>query len=94
MSKEAVYWKTKDGHRINVDDMDDNHVRNAFKMLIRQHIAVLNRANNIIAKYNTITDVLSNVRFELKGDMAREFNDSFPGDEDDDCDATIIDIEP
>lgn len=33
--KEPVYWTTKDGIKMNVDDMDDNHVRNAFKMLLR-----------------------------------------------------------
>ncbi len=93
MNKETLYWTTKDGRRLNVDDMDDNHVRNAFKMLIRQHIAVLNRANNIIAKYNTITDVLSNVRFGLKGDMAQEFNDFFPDDEDDQ-ELDAFDFEP
>ncbi len=34
MSKD-VFWTTKDGTKMNVDDMDDNHVRNAFKMLLR-----------------------------------------------------------
>ena len=31
-----IYWTTKTGVVINVDDMDDNHVRNAFKMLLRK----------------------------------------------------------
>ena len=31
-----LYWTTKTGVVINVDDMDDNHVRNAFKMLLRK----------------------------------------------------------
>lgn len=31
-----IYWKTKDGRIINVDDMDETHVRNAFKMLLRK----------------------------------------------------------
>ena len=34
MSKD-VYWTTKDGKKMNVDDMDDKHVRNAFKMVLR-----------------------------------------------------------
>jgi hypothetical protein len=31
-----LYWTTKTGVVMNVDDMDDNHVRNAFKMLLRK----------------------------------------------------------
>lgn len=31
-----LYWTTKTGVIMNVDDMDDNHVRNAFKMLLRK----------------------------------------------------------
>lgn len=30
-----VYWRMRNGKYINVDDMDNNHVRNAFKMLLR-----------------------------------------------------------
>ena len=36
MDKTPVFWTTKDGRKMNVDDMDDNHVRNAFKMLLRK----------------------------------------------------------
>jgi hypothetical protein len=32
---DKVYWTMKDGRKINVDDMDMNHLRNALKMLIR-----------------------------------------------------------
>ena len=32
----TLYWTTKTGVVMNVDDMDDNHVRNAFKMLLRK----------------------------------------------------------
>jgi hypothetical protein len=31
-----LYWTTKTGVVMNVDDMDDNHVRNSFKMLLRK----------------------------------------------------------
>ena len=31
-----LYWTTKTGVVMNVDDMGDNHVRNAFKMLLRK----------------------------------------------------------
>ena len=29
------YWKTKDGNLIDVDNMSENHLRNALKMIIR-----------------------------------------------------------
>ena len=32
-------WITKQGKRINVDDMDINHLRNALKMLMRARVA-------------------------------------------------------
>lgn len=81
--KEPVYWTTKDGRRMNVDDMDDNHVRNAFKMLIRQvtefrkGIAEL-KAKEIAKKEAT--------KFQIHGDIALDhieqqmLNDEF-GDE-------------
>jgi len=35
MIKEPVYWTMRNGQKINVDDMDVNHLRNTLKMLIR-----------------------------------------------------------
>jgi len=32
---EPVYWTMKNGQKINVDDMDINHLRNTLKMLIK-----------------------------------------------------------
>lgn len=61
-----ITWTTKDGRVLDVDDMSDTHVRNAFKMLLRS-----------IAKARKVDN------FQLKGDMAQEFNDSYPVDEDD-----------
>jgi hypothetical protein len=60
-----LYWTTKTGVVIHVDDMDDEHVRNAFKMLLR------NRAQPTIKPQP----------FELNGDMAQFFNDSYFEDE-------------
>jgi hypothetical protein len=60
-----LYWTTKTGVVINVDDMDDEHVRNAFKMLLR------NRAQPTTKPQP----------FELNGDMAQLFNDSYFEDE-------------
>ena len=30
-----VYWTMQNGQKINVDDMDINHLRNTLKMIIR-----------------------------------------------------------
>ena len=60
-----LYWTTKTGVVIHVDDMDDKHVRNAFKMLLR------NRAQSTTKPQP----------FELNGDMAQFFNDSYFEDE-------------
>jgi hypothetical protein len=35
MEEDKVYWTTKDGQKISVDDMDINHLRNTLKMLIK-----------------------------------------------------------
>jgi hypothetical protein len=71
MSK--LYWTTKSGVVIDVDEMSESHVRNAFKMLLREQL------NNP-----------ENKTFELRGDMANEFNNSYPSidawDCMDDCD--------
>ena len=32
---EAVYWTMQNGQKINVDDMDENHLRNTLKLIIR-----------------------------------------------------------
>lgn len=68
-----VYWKMRNGKLINVDDMDNNHVRNAFKMLLRNRQAVAEKKNSKPA-----------TKFTLNGDMAQEFHESFLSDEDDD----------
>lgn len=31
-----IYWKTKDGKRIDVDTMSKEHLKNSLKMLIRK----------------------------------------------------------
>ena len=30
-----IYWTMKNGQKINVDDMDENHLRNTLKLIIR-----------------------------------------------------------
>lgn len=78
-----VYWKKSNGTSISVDDMDENHLRNALKMLIRRHERVLTEANEIVDKYNRLIKV-SHVKpntFTLKGDIAQMFNDTEVEDE-------------
>lgn len=36
MGAGKVYWTTKDGRKLDVDSMDEQHVRNVLKMLLRQ----------------------------------------------------------
>lgn len=67
-------WVTKEGKRLSVDDMDENHVRNAFKMLIKRH-------NVLKQEYNALINKHKQPLFQLKGDMAEEFNNSHPSDE-------------
>ena len=64
-----LYWKTKDGRKINVDDMDDQHVRNAFKMILRK---LKSKEKEIKAKP---------FKVELNGDMAQQFNDQHEYDD-------------
>jgi hypothetical protein len=35
MRKEIIYWTTKDGRKIDIDEMDINHLRNTLKMIVR-----------------------------------------------------------
>jgi hypothetical protein len=73
MEDNIVYWKMRNGKLISVDDMDINHLRNTLKMIISNREKVLQQLQ---AK--------PKVEFQLNGDMANEFNESFMSDEDDD----------
>lgn len=57
MNKKDYYWMTKDGQKINVDDMDVNHLRNTLKMIIR----------NIEA-----SEKKEKYKFELHGEIAQD----------------------
>jgi hypothetical protein len=72
MGKNDVYWVTKDGKKMNVDDMSDQHVRNAFKMVLKN---IETKRKEIIAKKAKPRTV------ELNGDMAQQFNDQQEYDE-------------
>jgi len=62
-----VYWTTNDGRVMDVDDMSDTHVRNAFKMVLRKIQKLQAEEEKLMVHHNTIS---------LRGDMAMEFNNS------------------
>lgn len=88
MKGEIVYWKIRNGELISVDDMDINHLRNAFKHLIKHNTNVVKQANELVDKYNDLIRKRKAERgsasFILNGDMAQEFHESYLSDEDDD----------
>ena len=58
------YWTTKTGQKIDVDLMDENHLRNTLKMILRN-------IENAEAKEREIRKT----RFELNGDIAQDHYD-------------------
>jgi len=86
--KEIVYWKMRNGELISVDEMDVNHLRNAFKHLIQHHTEIVQQANEVVEMYNALVRKRkakrSSASFILNGDMAQEFHESHPSNEDDD----------
>jgi len=86
--KEIVYWKQRSGELISVDEMDINHLRNAFKHLIKHNANVVKQANELVDEYNALVRKRKAERgsasFILNGDMAQEFHESYPSNEDDD----------
>ena len=46
--KEIVYWKMRNGKLVSVDEMDTNHIKNAFKYLIKKHLQLVKDANVVI----------------------------------------------
>jgi hypothetical protein len=74
-----VYWKTKDGRVMDVDDMSDTHVRNAFKMLLRK-----------LADAKAEQPKSKPYQVKLNGDAANDFNESM--EYSDLCDATGLDL--
>lgn len=74
MSNQLVYWRMRNGKLISVDLMDNNHVRNAFKMLLRNLQKLAEQKNSKPVKE----------KFTLNGDIAEFFieeqNNSFQND--------------
>lgn len=59
--KDKVYWTMKNGQQIDVDLMDENHLRNTLKMILR------NRQKAVAARNKPL--------FGLNGDIAQSFVD-------------------
>jgi hypothetical protein len=59
---ENYYWTMKNGQKINVDDMDINHLRNTLKLIMR-------RAD---AEAKAIVAAKAKSRFKLRGDIAQD----------------------
>lgn len=66
---EPIYWTTKNGVKINVDDMDENHVRNAFKMLLRK----IRKHNEELALQIAVERARADAqRFKIRGEIASQ----------------------
>ena len=59
MKKKDYYWIMKNGQKINVDDMDIQHLRNTLKMILRNIEAAENKPK-------------PKFKFELHGDIAKD----------------------
>lgn len=72
MSNQPIFWRMRNGKLVSVDDMDVNHIKNAFKHLIKHHQNVVDKYNALIKKRKAERDKAS---FNLNGDIAQLFND-------------------
>lgn len=57
---ETIYWTMKNGQKINVDDMDENHLRNTLKLIIKT------------AKAKAKAKQTAETKFRLHGDIAQD----------------------
>lgn len=76
-NKEIVYWKMRNGKLVSVDEMDTNHIKNAFKYLIKKHEQLVKDANEVVEQYNALVRKRKAERdsasFTLNGDIAQSF---------------------
>lgn len=59
MNKKDYYWTMKNGQKINVDDMDVNHLRNTLKMILRRVESLEQKSKE-------------KPKFELHGEIAQD----------------------
>lgn len=70
-----VYWTMKNGEKIDIDEMDINHLRNTLKMIIRE----AEKEKKRVERQNKLLwDDLH--KFKLNGDIAQMTMDG-PADE-------------
>lgn len=77
-----VYWTTKTGEKIDIDEMDISHLRNTLKMIVRRAEEV---KKDIIKRglYNEYVRTHGS-NFRLNGDIAQmsiddeEYNEYYP----------------
>lgn len=86
---EEVYWTMKNGKQINVDDMDENHLRNTVKMLLRNtktkldvhsmDVSELRDTLKAIIRYFTKAQIQQASRrsFQVNGELAQEDADKY-----------------
>lgn len=66
-----VYWRMKSGKMIDIDLMDENHLRNVLKMIVKN--------SNKHKEHKRLMEISPEKSFKeihLNGDMANFFNDS------------------
>lgn len=61
-----VYWTTKDGSSIDIDEMSIEHLRNVLKMIVRQHVHKRCPRN---------IDDARDFEIEEESDLGRDVND-------------------
>ena len=66
MKQNDVYWTMRNGQKISIDDMDEQHVRNSLKMILRK----LEKA-----EAELMTKPVASREVTLNGDMAQQWND-------------------
>ena len=66
MKQNDVYWTMRNGQKISINDMDEQHVRNSLKMVLRKLAK---------AKAELMTKPVKSREVTLNGDMAQQWND-------------------
>jgi hypothetical protein len=78
MENNTVYWKMRNSKLVSVDEMDTNHIKNAFKHLIKHHQNVVQQANEVVDKYNALIRKRKvkhgSASFNLNGNIDQSFN--------------------
>jgi hypothetical protein len=74
---EKVYWITKQGQKLDIDNMSDAHVRNAFKMILR-HSKLLKEQEE--AKKKALEDFYTPKKIErrlIEEGIQHDYNDMY-----------------